>query len=233
MWVYYKRASMHGRFTFLVGIGLALCLTSCGAAPVIDDDVGEEIPLVKPPPPPLPASIGQPAPDFDLRSVDGGRVQLSQYAGRVVVLEWFNPDCPFVKWAHGHGPLQSMAANYRALGVVWLAINSSAEGLQGAGMARNRKAKQGFGLAHPILLDPEGRTGRLYSARRTPQAAVINRRGLLVYNGGIDNLPMGEMARPGEKPTPYLDNAISAVLAGQPVPLHSAPTWGCSVKYRR
>ena len=219
-------------FRALVPLLLVLLVACCGGKELAVDE-----PEAAPPPPlaapalPQPAAIGQPAPDFDLRSTEGGRVKLSQYSGRVVVLEWINPDCPFVRWAHGQGPLQKMAANYRTLGVVWLAINSSGYGRQGHGMARNQKAVQEFGLLHPILLDEDGEVGRLYSASRTPQAALIDRKGLLVYNGGIDNLPMGEMARPNEQPTAYLDNAISAVLAGQPVPVASAPTWGCSVKY--
>jgi len=215
----------------LLSVLLAVGTSACGAAEIPDDDVGEEIPLEKPKPKPKPAVIGEPAPDFDLRSTSGGRVTLSQYKGRVVVLEWFNPDCPFVKWAHGQGPLARMPTNYRDLGVVWLAVNSGAPGRQGHGLARNQKAVKDLGLLHPILLDPEGGTGRLYNARRTPQAAVINRKGLLVYNGGIDNLPMGEMARPHEQPTNYLDNAISATLAGQPVRVTAGPSWGCSVKY--
>lgn len=214
---------------------LLLCALACGGQrDLVLDEPDDEAPAPPAAPAPrLPARIGQPAPDFDLRSTEGGRVKLSQFKGRVVVLEWFNPDCPFVRWAHGQGQLQKMASNYRALGVVWLAVNSAGFGRQGFGMARNKKAAQEYGLLHPILLDEDGQTGKLYRARRTPSAAVINRKGVLVYLGGIDNLPMGELARAGEQPANWLDNAISAVLANQPVVVTSGPSWGCSVKYAK
>src|SRR5690606_9499134 len=133
------------------------------------------------------AKIGQPAPDFALPDLDGKTVRLSDFKGKTVVLEWFNPDCPFVKKAHGEGALKDMAARTAEKGVVGLAINSGAAGKQGHGKERNIKAKADYGMGHPILLDETGATGRAYGAKRTPHMYVVDPKGVLVYAGAIDN----------------------------------------------
>ncbi|MBP47600.1 MAG: thioredoxin family protein [Myxococcales bacterium] len=179
------------------------------------------------------ASIGQMAPDFELPGLDGRMIQLSELRGRVVVLEWFNPDCPFVKRAHGPGPLADMAKRWTAKGVFWLAINSSGPGKQGHGLDRNRRALTQFQLNHPIALDEDGRIGRLYGAARTPQLYVIGKDGRLAYRGALNNMPFGELTEPGASARHYVDLAIAAVLANQPVKWAQTKPWGCSVKYAR
>ncbi|MFV8754534.1 redoxin family protein [Nannocystaceae bacterium ST9] len=139
------------------------------------------------------AKLGEPAPAFSLPDVEGKTINLADYAGKTVVLEWFNPDCPFVKYAHGEdGPLRTTAKD-RGDTVVWLAINSGAPGKQGAGAERNREAKQDYAIEHPILLDEDGAVGRSYGATNTPHLFVIDPAGKLVYAGALDNAPMGKV----------------------------------------
>ncbi len=137
------------------------------------------------------AKLGEPAPAFALPDVDGKTLSLAEFAGKTVVLEWFNPDCPFVKYAHAEaGPLRTMAKD-RGSEIVWLAINSGAPGKQGAGAERNREAKQEYAIEHPILLDESGAVGRSYGATNTPHMFVIDPSGKLTYAGALDNAPMG------------------------------------------
>ena len=175
------------------------------------------------------ASIGQPAPDFTLTAADGSSVKLSDFKGKRVVLEWFNPECPFVKKAHGDGPLKDLAARTTATGVVWLAINSGAPGKQGHGAEVNKKAAGEWSLTHPILLDEGGHVGKAYGATNTPHLFIVDDKGVLVYRGGLDNAPMGEPD--GGKRIAYLEDALAALAAGTPVPAADTRAWGCSVKY--
>ncbi|KIG16458.1 hypothetical protein DB30_04502 [Enhygromyxa salina] len=139
------------------------------------------------------AKIGEPAPAFSLPNLEGEQVSLADFAGKTVVLEWFNPDCPFVKYAHSEGPLASLGNEQQQAGVVWLAINSGAAGKQGAGVERNKQAKAEWNLAHPILIDEDGAVGHSYGAKTTPHMFVINPEGKLVFAGGLDNAPLGRV----------------------------------------
>ncbi|HEY8206736.1 MAG TPA: thioredoxin family protein [Myxococcaceae bacterium] len=178
------------------------------------------------------ATVGAPAPDFTLKDLDGKPVKLADYKGKVVVLEWFNPGCPFVKAAHGKGSLKDTAQRQTKNGVVWLAINSGAPGKQGAGAETNREAKKSFNLDHPVLLDESGQAGRAYGATNTPHMFIIDKAGTLVYAGAIDNSPDGEGASPtGGKLINYVDAALEDIAAGRPVKTSSSKAYGCSVKY--
>lgn len=106
------------------------------------------------------ARIGAAAPDFELPDLDGKLVKLSSFRGSPVVLEWFNPGCPFVKASHTKGSLVNAAARHVQSGVIWLAVNSGAPGKQGHGAQANRAGQAAFKLSHPILLDESGRVGR-------------------------------------------------------------------------
>jgi peroxiredoxin len=178
------------------------------------------------------AELGKPAPDFTLSDLDGKAVHLADLRGKVVVLEWFNPGCPFVNNAHTKGSLKTFADAKAKEGVVWLAINSGAQGKQGNGVQANTEGKQKFGLTHPILLDESGQVGRAYGAERTPHLFVIDDKGTLVYRGAIDNSPDGE----GESPTDgklvnYVEKALVDMKAGRPVETPITKAYGCSVKY--
>lgn len=180
--------------------------------------------------PPKAPEIGSKAPDFTLTDTDGKEHRLSQYTaeGKTVVLEWFNPDCPFVRRHHEkEKTMERLFAANKGKGVVWLAINSGAPGNQGAGRERNIKAKQDLKLEYPILLDEAGVVGRMYGAKTTPSMFVINTKGILVYAGAIDDNPRGSK----EDPTNYVGLALGACASGQPVATARTDSYGCSVKY--
>ncbi|MCL4751594.1 MAG: redoxin family protein [Myxococcales bacterium] len=179
------------------------------------------------------AALGAPAPDFELRDLDGKPVKLSAFAGKIVVLEWFNPGCPYVQRAHAKGSLQGTGSRWDAdPDVVWLAINSGAPGKQGHGVETNREAAERFGIKHPVLLDESGVVGRKYGATNTPHMFVIDAKGVLVYAGAIDNSPDGEGESPSDgKLVRYVEQALEAVKAGRAVPVAKTEAYGCSVKY--
>ncbi len=178
------------------------------------------------------ADIGKPAPDFKLKDLDGKEHSLSAHQGKVVVLEWFNPQCPFVRNAHTKGSLKGLAAKHAASGVVWLAVNSAAPGKQGHDVEANREGAKDFALGYPILRDESGAVGHAYGATNTPHLYVIDAKGVLVYAGAIDNSPDGE----GESPTDgtlinYVDAALADVAGGKAVRTARTKAYGCSVKY--
>jgi len=180
-----------------------------------------------------PAQVGAPAPDFTLQDLDGKSVSLSQFRGKVVVLEWFNPGCPFVRASHTAGSLKGLADKYTSDGVVWLAVNSGGKGKQGAGIDANREGVTQFGIHYPVLIDDTGKVGQLYGAERTPHMFVVNPEGVLVYRGAIDNSPDGEGQSPeGGKLVNYVDGAIGAIRTGAKVAPEETKAYGCSVKYQ-
>ncbi|MBS2013884.1 MAG: redoxin family protein [Deltaproteobacteria bacterium] len=180
------------------------------------------------------AEVGKPAPDFTLKDVDGKEVKLSSFKGKKVVLEWFNPGCPFVQAAHSKGSLKDAAKRHTANGVVWLAINSGAPGRQGHGAAANKEAAKSWSLDHPILLDESGAVGRAYGATNTPHMMVIDDKGTLVYRGAVDNSPDGEGDSPaGGKLVSYVDGALADLGAARPVGTAETKAYGCSVKYAK
>jgi DsbC/DsbD-like thiol-disulfide interchange protein/peroxiredoxin len=181
-------------------------------------------------PPPAAAEIGRPAPDFTLKDTDGREHRLSEYtkAGKIVVLEWFNPDCPFSRKHHVQfSTMTDLASDLKKKNVVWLAVNSGATGKQGAGLDRNKKAKTEYGMDYPILMDDAGTVGRLYGAKTTPHMFVIAPDGKLIYKGAIDNDPspraMGS--------TVYVRTAVEEFAAGKAVDPSETASYGCSVKY--
>lgn len=176
-------------------------------------------------------AAANPAPDFTLPDLDGKPVTLSALRGQIVVLEWFNPGCPFVRYAHGDGPLRDLAARHMANGVAWLAINSGARGKQGHGVDINREWREKWRMEYPVLIDESGEVGKKYGATNTPQMFVIDARGSLVYRGALDNAPLGKV--PSEGHTVYLNDALAAVTAGRPVDVAETKPYGCSVKYAR
>lgn len=186
-----------------------------------------------------PAALGRAAPDFTLSDTDGASVKLSSLRGKTVVLEWFNPDCPFVKHAHGKGTLKGLAKRVSSDKLVWLTINSSAPNKQGSGLARNRVAKTEYGFANKLLLDESGRVGHAYGAIKTPHIFVIDPKGVLVYRGGLDNAPVGVVdddrprlpGTPAGTLEPYLENALSDLASEKKLRQADTPPYGCTVKY--
>lgn len=176
--------------------------------------------------------VGQPAPDFTLPDAKGHLHTLSDYKGKTVVLEWFNFGCPFVKKHYGSGSMQRLQEQATRDGVVWLTISSSAPGKQGYLEPEQAIAKKKELGMHStaLLLDPEGKVGRMYEARTTPDMFVINADGVLVYKGAIDDQPTPDPASL-KGATNYVANALAAIKAGQPVSPNETKSYGCSVKY--
>lgn len=176
--------------------------------------------------------LGKPAPDFTLPDLDGKPVALSSYKGKVVVLEWFNPGCPFVQRSHTKGSLIDTAKKHTDAGVVWLAINSGGEGKQGFPVPENQEAVKTWALGHPVLRDVDGAIGKAYGATNTPNMFVIDAAGTVVYAGAIDNSPDAERGAPtGGTLINYIDAAIGDLAAGRPVAVPLTRPYGCSVKY--
>jgi len=176
--------------------------------------------------------VGQPAPDFTLKDGAGKSVSLADFKGKTVVLEWFNYGCPFVKKHYGSGSMQKLQQQATGDGVVWLSIASSAPGKQGYLAPGEAAAKQSELGMHStaLLLDPDGAVGRLYEARTTPDMFVINKDGVLVYKGAIDDQPTPDPASlAGAKN--YVAAALANLKAGQPVETAQTKSYGCSVKY--
>ena len=178
------------------------------------------------------ASIGQPAPNFTLTDSNGASHSLADYKGKIVVLEWNNPECPFVKkhYSSGNIPKQQMEAT--ANGVVWLVINSAAAGKQGHmdGTAANGFVAQYHGKPTAYLFDTDGKVGHLYGAKTTPHMFVIDEKGVLRYNGGIDSIASTDKDDLA-KATQFVPQAIGEIKSGKTVTVSTSEPYGCSVKY--
>ena len=171
------------------------------------------------------AEVGRPAPDFTLTDASGETHSLSELKGKTVVLEWVNPDCPFVQRHYKAGTMKSLAQSYAGKGVAWMAINTTATTTP----EQNQQWIQKYGLSYPILLDRDGKVAREYGAKTTPDMFIINPEGVLVYKGGIDNDPAGTRS----ERVNYVSQALDEVLAGKPVSQPETKSYGCSVKYAR
>lgn len=177
------------------------------------------------------AEVGKPAPDFTLVDMNGKEHSLSSYTaqGKVVVLEWFNHECPFVKKHYNHesDTMNAMVTAWADQPVVWLRVNSAAL-THSAGKAENvKQAVTEWNISTPMLVDATGKVGKMYGAKRTPEMYVITAEGILAYHGAIDN---DSSARaPGT--TNYVSKAVSEILAGKPVSQATTTAYGCSIKY--
>ena len=175
---------------------------------------------------------GQSAPDFSLTDAAGKKHALSEYKGKYVVLEWTNPECPFVRKHYGSGNMPKLQQYAKDKGVVWLAIDSSASGKEGflSPDAAKAAAKKEYANCADLLLDADGAVGKLYGAKATPHMFVIDPKGTLVYAGAIDSIPSASPDDIG-KAENYVRVALDEVLAGQPVKTAATKAYGCSVKY--
>jgi peroxiredoxin len=170
------------------------------------------------------AQVGKPAPDFAAVDESGARHALAQYRGKLVVLEWTNPDCPYVARHYARDTMEKLSRSYGARGVVWLAVNSTHSNTPADTQAW--KKKEGFEYA--TLLDGSGELGKLFGARATPHMFIIDGEGVLRYAGAIDDDPRGR----SESPQNYVDAGLGALLGGKSPEPSSTQAYGCSVKYR-
>ncbi|MGE5665582.1 MAG: thioredoxin family protein [Betaproteobacteria bacterium] len=176
---------------------------------------------------------GQPAPAFKLEDVNGRTVSLADLRGRYVVLEWNNPNCPFVRKHYSSGNLQSLQARYGADKVAWLLVNSTAPGTEDFMDAKKLATWLAEQKAQPtaLLLDPSGDVGRAYAAKVTPQMVVIDPRGTVIYNGAIDDKRSANAADVAGARN-YVAAALDEARAGKPVSVASTTPYGCTVKYK-
>jgi peroxiredoxin len=182
--------------------------------------------------PAIAATVGEAAPDFQAKTSAGSDFSLAAQKGKVVVLEWTNNECPFVKKHYGSGNMQGLQKKATADGVVWVSVISSAPGNQGFvdDATANSIAKENGAAATYIIRDPEGKIGHLYDAKTTPDMFVIDKEGKLVYSGAIDSIPSVEQADIS-KAQNYVEAALAEIKEGKPVAVASTKSYGCGVKY--
>jgi peroxiredoxin len=176
--------------------------------------------------------VGKPAPDFSVADANGQTQSLAAYKGRTVVLEWNNPECPFVRKHYGAKNMQEQQAEAASEGVVWLTVNSGAVGKQGhldASAANAYVARVG-GKEAAYLIDADGKVGRAYDAKTTPHMYVIDKDGVLRYMGGIDSIASTD-EDDIPKATQYVRQALAEMRQGKAVSVPTSEPYGCSVKY--
>jgi len=178
------------------------------------------------------ASAGQAAPDFSVTDSTGKAVHLSDYKGKFVVLEWTNPECPFVRKHYDSANMQTLQKEWGAKDVVWLSVNStSRSSFEYKTGAQMNSWMQSQGAAQKaVLIDGDSATGRQYAAKTTPHMFVVDPKGQIVYAGAIDDK---RSARPEDVKTStnYVRLALAEAMAGKPVSTPNTTPYGCSVKY--
>ena len=178
------------------------------------------------------AEIGKPAPAFTVKDAKGATVSLEAQKGKVVVLEWVNFDCPFVKKHYDSKNMQKLQATYTGKDVVWVTVSSSASGKEGylepskLGEAADAKGSK----ASHVIADGDGKIGKAYAAKTTPHMFIINKEGTLVYDGAIDSKATTEPADV-DSADKLFANALDATLAGKTVVNAKNQPYGCGVKY--
>lgn len=170
------------------------------------------------------AAAPEAAPAFTLMDQNGKPVGLADYAGKLVVLEWTNYECPFVKHHAAAGTMKALADKWREQGVVWLAVNSTKH----ATRERDAAWIAANALPYPVLEDFDGKVGHAYGARTTPHLFIVGKDGKLAYRGAIDD----DRRLAGKPTVNYVEQALAELTAGKPVSLPATEPYGCSVKYR-
>lgn len=178
-----------------------------------------------------PPAIGKAAPEFSLKNLDGKQVKLSDFAGKIVVLEWINEGCPFVKGHYENGHMQSLQKKYTGAGVVWLTINSTRPDHPEAKTPSQEKGIliEWKSSATDHLVDADRTVGHLYEAKTTPHMFVIDKAGILRYSGAIDD---DRSTGGGVAATVnYVSKSLDSIMDGKEVATTSTKAYGCSVKY--
>jgi peroxiredoxin len=179
-----------------------------------------------------PAVVGQPAPAFSVTDASGKAVSLADFKGKTVVLEWVNPGCPYVRKHYDSANMQATQKGATDKGVVWLAVNSTAQGQSDykkpADMAAWMQSQKA--AATHTLMDSDGKIGKAYGARTTPHLYIVDAKGTLAYAGGIDDKPSSD---PADVKTAknHVNAALGDLQAGKPVAQATTRPYGCSVKY--
>jgi peroxiredoxin len=172
-------------------------------------------------------AVGEQAPGFTLTDSAGSAVSLADFKGKVVVLEWTNPDCPFVQRHYQEGSMKNLSSTYSENGVVWLTVNST----NYMDAAANADFVKKEGITWPVLVDQDGTVGHEYGAATTPHMFIIDAKGIVVYEGAIDDDPRGNMEAGAR--TNYVSQTLNELAAGQSVSTPETKPYGCSVKYKK
>lgn len=175
--------------------------------------------------------VGKPAPNFTATDINGKTVQLSDYAGKIVVIESYNSDCPYCHNQYASGAMQDLQKQFAAKGVVWLLVNSvnpNNPSHRTDDQAKQEMAKENMDVTAWIN-DSSGTVGHLYGMETTPDMYVIDKKGILVYDGAIDNKP--DPFHNPNKAHNYVKTAVDDLLAGKPITVAQTKPYGCSVKY--
>lgn len=178
-------------------------------------------------------TVGEAAPVFSVEDTNGQTVDIAALKGNIVVLEWTNYECPFVRKHYESHNMQSLQKKYTQQGVKWISIMSSAPGKQGHFTSdddANAAAKERDSAFTSLIRDEDGTLGRMYGAKATPHMFIIDTQGVLVYMGAIDSINSADKDDIA-KADNYVANALDALLAGQPIAKQNTPPYGCSVKY--
>ena len=158
---------------------------------------------------------------------EGREVRLSDHADKIIVLEWMNYDCPFVKPHYENGTFAELAKKYADRNVVWLAVNST----NYATVETNKALAEEHNVPYPILDDHEGKLGKAYNATNTPHIYVIDTNGQIAYSGAIDNAPLGKLPEGQTEYVNYVDKALAELTSGKAITLSETKPYGCTVKY--
>ncbi len=180
-----------------------------------------------------PLGIGKPAPDFTVTDVNGKTVSLKDLRGKIVVMDWVNPECDYDDGKHYlSGNIPTMQRDFHKEGVVWLSFNSAAPGKQGeySGAKLDAWLKKVKWNGDHYTRDLDGHVGHMYHATATPDFYIIDKDGNLVYAGAIDNIPSTDVADIPHA-TNYVRKALAEVMAGKPVTTPVTRPYGCTVKY--
>ena len=177
-------------------------------------------------------AVGKPAPDFTLTDTSGKPVKLSEQKGKFVVLEWVNPECPYVQKHYNSGNMPNLQKEFAAKNVTWLAINSTREGHSEfkSPADMNGWMKKTGGAPSATLLDRDSKVGRLYGAVTTPHMYIIDPKGTLVYVGAIDDKRSTRL-EDVKTAKNYVRVALGETMSGKPVSTASTTPYGCTVKY--
>jgi peroxiredoxin len=196
--------------------GLALGLALLSAAAFAGDKTGQDAKTAK---------VGDPAPAWTLKDIKGKEWKSTDLTGKIVVLEWVNPQCPVCKGAHQDSRIPNMIKELKTQEVVFLGINST----HNTTAEQNEKALKDYGIDYPVLLDNSGTVGHAFGAKTTPHLFVIDTQGVLRYQGALDNNATGDKS--GDQVTNYALNAVKQIKAGETVSPENTKSYGCSVKY--
>ena len=200
-----------------VSVGL---LTGCKSKEPAEEPSKEPSKQVEP-------AVARKAPDFIMKSFDGKNISLSDYKGKIVVLEWLNPECPYLRYHYEkENTMIELAAKYKARNVIWLAVNSTKH----LTAETDKEFADKHNLAYAILSDSSGVVGKAYGAKTTPHIFIIDTNGNIAYDGGIDNAPLGNPPE-GEELINYVDKALTELIGGKAVSTTNTKPYGSSVKY--